>query len=242
MISPILSEACGMMARILVVEDDHRIAQLLIDELRDFGHSVIHVDRGDAAIELIEDEPFDVAVLDVLLPGMDGFEVCRQLRARGLELPVLMLTARDSEADRVTGLEIGADDYVLKPFSAREVLARIKALLRRSQRNAAGAPARSLAVHDCTLDRAARTVLVAGEQIVLSQREFDLLALLMGSAGQVVDRDQLMRAVWGRPWDGLDRSVDACVLRLRERLGRDSTIARALVGVRGRGYRLDELP
>ncbi len=214
---------------------------MLMRELHAFGFETSQAADGRSGLQRGATEPFDIIVLDVMLPGLDGFEVCKQLRQRAVQTPVLMLTARGSEVDRVTGLEIGADDYVVKPFSVREVVARIKALVRRGLPGGgvSSLPRRTLQACGCTLDLDGRHAEVDGVTVNLSQREFDLLRVLIEGRGQVFDREHLMQAVWGRPWDALDRSVDTCVLRLRDRLGRNSQIARALVGVRGVGYRLD---
>jgi two-component system, OmpR family, response regulator RegX3 len=181
----------------------------------------------------------------VMLPDLDGFEVCRRIRAVDPAVALIMLTARDSEIDRVVGLEVGADDYVVKPFSVRELMARVKAHLRRSTAlrapTAANERAASavLEVGDCVLDPLARTVAVRGESVALSRREFDLLEILMRHPRRVLTREWLLETVWGDDFDGNDRTVDTHVLRLREKIGRDSAVGAGLVAVRGIGYRLE---
>ncbi len=216
---------------IVVVEDDARIADLLDLYLRDAGFRPLLAPTGERALELVREHRPVLAVVDVGLPGIDGFEVCRRLRADG-PLPVLFLTARDAEADRVHGLELGGDDYVVKPFSPREVVARVRAILRRGE-----AHDRSLIAIGPTLelDVARREVSRAGQPVALAGRELDVLAHLARHRGIALTRRQLLDGVWGPDWDGDERTVDVHVGQLRKKLGD----ALPLTTVWGVGYRLD---
>ena len=218
---------------LLVVEDDPNIADLLDTYLRAAGFRVLLADSGERGLEVIEQQPPVLAILDVGLPGINGFDVCRRIRERG-SMPVLFLTARDGEIDRVLGLELGADDYVTKPFSPREVVARVKAILRRGQ-PAAAADATVLEVgDDFSIDISRREVRVKGEPVAVATREFDLIAHLAHNQGIALSRQQLLDGVWGVDWYGDDRTVDVHVRQLRKKLGEDLPLAT----VWGIGYRL----
>jgi len=219
---------------VMVVEDDASLARWIADYLADHGFLVSVATRGDEALALIESDAPDLVVLDLNLPVLDGLEICRRARAffRG---PVLMLTARDAEDDEIRGLDSGADDYLRKPVAPRVLLARVQALLRRES------PARvpnALVAGALTLDIDSRTVALAGEVVAVSTLEFDVLACLVESAGQVVSRDALVRRIRGIEYDGFDRSVDVCVSRLRRRFGDDAGEPRRIKTVRGKGYLL----
>jgi DNA-binding response OmpR family regulator len=217
---------------IVVVEDDANIADLLDMYLRREGFRVLQATTGQAGLDAIQREHPRLAILDVSLPGgMDGLEVCRRVRASN-PLPMLMLTARDSEVDRVLGLEMGADDYVTKPFSPREVVARVKAILRRSE----GPVERPelLSAGRVEVDLARREARVDGLVVALTSREFQLLAFFAERPGRALSRQQLLDGVWGPGWYGDDRTVDAHVRQLRKKLG-DSL---PLNTVWGMGYRL----
>ncbi len=232
------------MPYIALIEDSADVSDLIAQELRALAYEVVTAAGGQAGWLLLQRCEPDLVILDVMLPGLNGLELLRRLRQGGFDKPILLLTARNAEADRVTGLELGADDYVVKPFSLRELSARVSALLRRHGRGvaagpqAAPAPSRTLHFLDCELDPDGVWVQVAGQPCTLSQRELALLTLLMRSPGRVLTREWLLEQVWGRDYNGEDRAVDACVMRLRERLGRDSAVARSLESVRGLGYRL----
>lgn len=218
---------------IVVVEDDTNIADLVDLYLRREGFRVIQAGTGEAGLAAIERERPRMAILDVGLPGgMDGLEVCRRVRANR-SLPVLMLTARDSEVDRVLGLEMGADDYVTKPFSPRELVARVKAILRRSD---GGAAERSevLIAGRVEVDILRREARVDGVVVPLASKEFQLLQFLAERPGRALSRQQLLDGVWGQGWYGDDRTVDAHVRQLRKKLGD----ALPLSTVWGMGYRL----
>ncbi len=234
-------------ARLLLVEDDARLAALVAESLRRKGWQVDVVGRGDLAIDRIRTDPPDLVILDVNLPGGDGFDVCRAVRG-GFPGAILMLTARDDDIDQVVGLELGADDYVAKPVAPAVLAARIRALLRRGARTAptvvppeagpasGGTTARSVSAAGVTIDAAARTVRVRGEPVQLTTAEFDLLWALASSAGRIVSRDELMQSLRGLAFDGLDRSIDARVSRLRRKLRDDAEDPRIIKTVRGRGY------
>ena len=217
---------------VVVIEDDSHIADLVDMYLRREGFRVIQAGTGEAGLAAIERERPRMAILDIGLPGgIDGMEVCQQLRARH-SLPVLMLTARDSELDRVLGLELGADDYVTKPFSPRELVARVKAILRRSD----GATGRSevLMAGRVEVDLVRREARLDGEVVPLASKEFQLLQFLAERPGRALSRQQLLDGVWGPGWYGDDRTVDAHVRQLRKKLGD----ALPLGTVWGMGYRL----
>ncbi|MDP8911560.1 MAG: response regulator transcription factor [Actinomycetota bacterium] len=214
---------------ILLVEDDHSIGSLVRAYLSRSGYSVVWVRSGeDALVELVR-HPVRIVILDIGLPGMDGFDVCRRIRARST-VPIVMLTARDEEPDRVAGLEVGADDYVSKPFSPRELAARIKAVLRRTSPSA---EEDVLTLGDVVLQRAAREVTAGGQSVELTGKEFDLLVFLIDNAGIVVTRDQLLDRVWGMEYPGGTRTVDVHVAQLRRKLDRADLIGT----VRGAGYK-----
>lgn len=223
---------------VLLVEDDRTLAELVADFLRQHGFDVAHEGRGDRAAERIERDPPAVVVLDVMLPGLDGLSVCRRVRPsyRG---SILLLTARGEEIDEVLGLELGADDYIPKPVRPRVLLARIQALLRR---HAPKAPSRRISAGRVVIDAGERKVLVDGVVVELSTAEFELLWVLAERAGVVVERDELYRLVRGIDWDGLDRSVDLRVSRLRKKLGDEEKPHRVIKSVRGTGYQLSTEP
>ena len=219
-----------MHSTVLIVEDDHNIGSLVRTYLERDGYGVVWVRSGEEALAELERHPLSLVVLDVGLPGIDGFEVCRRVRARS-EVPVIMLTARDEEVDRVLGLELGADDYVPKPFSPRELVARVKAVLRRTQPKP---PADALVLGDVELRRGAREASRAGAALDLTMKEFDLLACFMEHAGLALSREQLLELVWGLEFPGGTRTVDQHVAQLRAKLGDALTIET----LRGVGYKL----
>jgi DNA-binding response OmpR family regulator len=217
------------------VEDDANIADLVALYLRQASYRVYQAATGERGLELVQQRSPDLVILDVGLPGaLDGVDVCRKLRDRGT-LPVIMLTARDSEVDRVLGLEMGADDYVTKPFSPRELVARVRALLRRAgARTAAGRPP-IVAVGGVEIDTGRREARVDGAPVPLAAQEFDLLQYLAENRGLALSRRQLLDGAWGPDWIGDDRTVDAHVRQLRKKLGESLPLAT----VWGVGYRLD---
>ena len=220
-------------ATVVVVEDDANIANLVDLYLRDAGFRVSVADRGEKALDLIRARPPSLVVLDVGLAGeLDGFGVCQALRAHS-QVPVLMLTARDGEDDRIRGFEVGADDYLVKPFSPRELVVRIQAILRRADPDRARSS--TVVAGGVEIDPVRREVLAGGEPVALAAREFDLLAHLGAHRGQVLSRQQLLDGVWGEGWVGDERTVDVHVRQLRKKLGDHLP----LTTVWGVGYRLD---
>ncbi|MEN8615290.1 response regulator transcription factor [Dehalogenimonas sp. THU2] len=231
------------MAKIVVVEDDSTLSELLKYNLGKEGFVVFTAADGNRGLEIIRREKPDVVITDVMMPGMDGFELTRLLR-RESTAPILLLTARSEEIDRVLGLELGADDYLTKPFSMRELLARVKGMLRRGElaRNQplGGAGAGVLTSGNITLDPV-RHVLTVGEKIVdLTPREFDLLFFLMTNRGQVFSRDSLLDRVWGYDYPGETRTVDVHIRWLRQKVEADPSNPAHLVTVRGVGYKFEE--
>ncbi|HYB70830.1 MAG TPA: response regulator [Candidatus Bathyarchaeia archaeon] len=223
--------------RILIVEDEPDIRDLLVFHLEREGYHVVRSRSGPEALRLARAGPPDLVLLDIMLPEMDGLEVCRRLRQDPAtrDLPIVMLTARGDEVDRVLGLELGADDYVVKPFSPRELIARIRAVLRRTR---PAAPAAPLAVGRLTIDPAAHTVTVDGGPVSLTRKEFDLLRALVEARGRVLSREFLLDTVWGYTAAGEieSRTVDVHVRRLRQKLGGEGARIGTVTGV---GYRLE---
>ncbi len=218
-----------MSGSVLLVEDEENLASLVRAYLEQEGYRVIAVVTGAEALRAIETEPVRLVVLDLNLPDMDGLDVCRQIRTRS-SVPVVMLTARDEESDRLAGLAQGADDYIGKPFSPRELVARMKAVLGRSEPHS---EEELLVLGDVVLRRSAREVFVAGEAVALRPQEFDLLAYLIQNRGAVLSRDVLLDRVWGYDYAGGTRTVDVHVAQLRRKLGRPDLIQT----VRGLGYK-----
>jgi DNA-binding response OmpR family regulator len=231
--------------KVLVVDDDESVGEVVAAYLDRAGFAVRRVADGIDALELAAAEPPDLVVLDLMLPGIDGFEVCRRLRRRSPGIPIVMLTARGEEDDRIRGLEVGADDYVTKPFSPRELVLRIQSVLRRSspELEPAESPQEPDVVvdGDLTVDRRARRVHLDGRELTLTLREFDLLSWFIAHPGDAVRRDDLMREVWG--WDFGDPStVTVHVSRLRDKIEVEPSAPRRLVTVFGLGYRWDASP
>ena len=221
--------------RILFVEDEESISQPFADALRRAGYEPLVTTTGAEALELVEDSEPDLVLLDLGLPDADGRDVCRELRRRS-DVPIVMLTARGTETDRIVGLELGADDYVVKPFSAREVISRIRAVLRRSAPRPKGEEP-VIAIGELELDPGARIARLAGEELQLSRKEFDLLAELARNGGQVVTREDLMSRVWDVNWFGSTKTLDVHIGWLRRKLGDDPSHPRYIETVRGVGFR-----
>jgi len=223
------------MATILVIEDERELNNLLRHHLEDDGHQVVQAFDGSTALSTAQQAHPDLVILDWMLPHLDGLEVCRRLRQQSI-VPILMLTARAEEVDRVLGLEVGADDYVVKPFSVRELLARVRAIFRRIKLHTAVAPT-DVSLEDGLLrvDPGEHTTSVAGQAIDLTPKEFDLLRMLVRSPGRAFARDYLLDQVWGYEFGGLDtRTVDTHILRLRKKLG---PVGDRIETVWGVGYR-----
>ena len=227
---PGIGEAWGRTGGVvLVVEDEQAIGNLVRTYLQRDGYGVVWVRSGEDALIELSRHAVRIVVLDIGLPGIDGFDVCKKIRARS-SVPIVMLTARDEEPDRVAGLEVGADDYVAKPFSPRELVARIKAILRRTEQQR---PDEVLTLGPIELLRGAREVTVDGETRELTAKEFDLLVCLVENQGIVLSREQLLDRVWGMTYLGGTRTVDVHVAQLRRKLGRPTLIRT----VRGAGYK-----
>lgn len=228
-----------MVTKILVVEDEKPIADIIQFNLEKEGYHVACVSDGNEAIAHVETEPPDLILLDLMLPGKDGMEVCRHVR-QTYQMPIIMLTAKDSEVDKVLGLELGADDYVTKPFSNRELLARIRANLRRADQQISGqavATGRKVVqVGDVKIDQGSYTVDKNGQPIDLTTREFELLHHLAQNANQVMTREHLLQAVWGYDYFGDVRTVDVTVRRLREKIEDDAGQPEYIITRRGVGY------
>jgi DNA-binding response OmpR family regulator len=228
----------GTSGRVLVVEDDEGIREMLKYNLVNAGFSVQEASDGAAGLRTARTSPPDLILLDLMLPGMSGFDFCRALR-KSSRVPVIMITAKDTEVDKIVGLELGADDYITKPFSVREVLARVNAVLRRAQPEAN--ESRSMPDHDSigefSIDRAARRVLLGTREIKLAAREFDLLSYLLAFPGRVHTRDILLENVWGQAFSGDRKTVDVHIRWLREKF--EAKAPFEIVTVRGIGYRMD---
>lgn len=223
------------MRRILVVEDEAAIAFGLQLDLKSEGYDVEIESNGESGLQRARSEAFDLILLDVMLPGKDGFEVCRELRRDGSKTPIIMLTARTQEAEKVLGLETGADDYVTKPFSPRELRARIKAALRRTAED-------DPPIHrfgDAEVDFGRCELRRAGKPVDLTAFEFKLLAALIRSGGKVLSRDQLLDLVWGHATFVTDRVVDNHIVTLRKKIEPEPSEPRYIISVRGLGYRFD---
>ncbi|HVM17916.1 MAG TPA: response regulator transcription factor [Gaiellaceae bacterium] len=221
----------------LLVEDEESITTPLREALAREGFDASVASTAADALALAQELDPDVVLLDVMLPDGSGLDVCRELR-RTSRVPILMLTARGEEADRIVGLELGADDYVTKPFSAREVVARIRAVLRRTDGAAPAESGDALDVGELRVDPASRTASLGGEPLELSRKEFDVLALLARDAGRVVTRQRLLEEVWETTWFGSTKTLDVHVSALRRKLGDDPAAPRYLHTVRGVGFRL----
>ena len=222
-----------MSARVLLIEDDARLAVMIAEYLGEAGFRVTHAGDGRSGIEIAAREPFDALVLDLMLPDIDGLDVCRAVRAR-LDLPILMLTARGDAMDRVVGLEMGADDYLPKPFEPRELLARLRAILRRNR--GAGGVVPGMRFGRLEIDRDARTASVGGAVKALTSYQYALLVAFAENAGRVLSREVLMDLLQGEPLEAFDRSIDVHVSRLRAMIEDDPKKPRRILTVRGAGY------
>ena len=229
-----------MTDKILVVEDDANLLETVRYNLRKEGYKVLTAANGEQSLAAARREKPDLIILDIMLPGLSGFEVCRILR-KETTVPILMLTAKADETDKIVGLEIGADDYMTKPFSMRELIARIRAMLRRARMTEPG-PKESTAptkIGDLEVDTARHRAVLAGKGLELSPKEFDLLAFLAKNRGLVFSREQLLEKVWGYDFAGDTRTVDVHVRWLRQKIEADAGHPRYLITVRGTGYKLE---
>jgi len=231
-----------MNKRILVIEDDQDINNLIAMNLKDMNHHVETSDHGGRGLKLAMSGQFDLIILDIMLPELDGLEICRTLRANNQVTPILMLTARDSEADRVVGLEMGADDYITKPFSVRELQARVKAMLRRVDM-LTGTKAETpdlLTFEGLSIDAAKRLVVLQGRDVELTSTEFDLLVYLARQPGLVFSRTQLLDQVWGYQHGGYEHTVNSHINRLRNKLEQDPSNPKYVLTVWGVGYKFSD--
>lgn len=224
------------MTKILIVDDEPLIVESLIYSLEREGFEVNGISDGSLVLDTVREYQPDLIVLDILLPGLNGIEVCKRLRAEST-IPIIMLTARGDELDRVVGLEVGADDYLPKPFSFRELLARIQAILRRVEMDRYYPPLTDITIGDLHLDLTARRLSKKGAEILLSAREYDLLSFLMRNAGQAMSRETILTQVWGEEWIGDERTLDVHVRWLRLKVEDDPAFPQYIQTVRGYGYR-----
>lgn len=235
-----------MKKKVLVIEDEANIRELVMYNLKANGYDAIEAEDGISGITLAYKENPDLILLDIMLPGKDGYEICRELRSEGIEIPIIMLTAKSEEVDKVLGLEFGADDYIAKPFGIRELLARIKAVLRRVDMN--GTPsgdsgeseenAESITAGDIVIDQSRHEVTVQGTIIDLTYKEYELLSFLAKHRGRVYSRDELLDKVWGIDYVGETRTVDVHIRHLRQKLGENQNGDDYIETIRGRGYKL----
>jgi len=227
--------------RILIVDDDAPNVKMISFLLREEGYDVVSVDNGPAALELVERDKPDLIILDVMMPHMDGFEVCRRIRQR-LDVPIIFLSAKGETADKVTGLQLGADDYLAKPFEPAEFMARVKAVLRRADSFTADEAQTKLSVGDISLEPLSNRALFAdGRKVDLTPIEFRLLYCLMRNAGRILSHDLLMSAVWGYDYEGYSNQIAVYMHRLRLKLEQDPEHPRYLSTVRGLGYKFERV-
>lgn len=232
-----------MSRRILIVEDNRDLADLLKIHLTDLSYEVDMEHDGNAGLAAALKTPYDLVILDVMLPGLDGLELCRRLRMGAAYVPILMLTSKSSELDRVLGLELGADDYVTKPFSINELLARVKAVFRRAEALQVAAvrpPNKLMQVQDLAIDLDKREVTLAGRSVELTVKEFDLLAFFAQQPGRVFTRSQLLDQVWGYGHDGYEHTVNSHINRLRAKIEVNPAEPRYILTVWGVGYKFSE--
>ncbi|WP_072312650.1 response regulator transcription factor [Agrococcus sp. Marseille-P2731] len=227
-----------MTTRILIVEDETALAEPLAYLLEREGYETAHAPDGNAAVQMFEQQGADLVLLDLMLPGRSGTEVCRHIRQTS-QVPIIMVTAKDSEVDTIVGLELGADDYVTKPYSTRELIARIRAVLRRRAVDEEGEDDSVVEIGRVRLDADSHTVHVDGEEVAMPLREFELLEYLMRNAGRVLTRGQLIDRVWGSDYFGDTKTLDVHVKRLRAKIEEDPSNPTRVVTLRGLGYRFE---
>ncbi len=239
--SPLSSNRVG--ADVLVIEDDPKIVELLTLHLGDIGLSSEAAPSGNRGLKRALEAEYRLIILDLMLPGLDGFEICKKIRAAKEQIPILMLTAKTEELDKVLGLELGADDYITKPFSIRELLARVKAVLRRTAaypQSATGTEAKLLEFGELRIDLEKRIVTMQGRKVELTAKEYDLLVLFAGSPGRAYNRQQLLDSVWGYQFEGYHHTVNSHINRLRSKIEADPSEPRYIKTVWGYGYRFTE--
>jgi DNA-binding response OmpR family regulator len=227
---------------VLLVDDEESVQKLLTYPLEREGYTVVQARDGEEALERYRETPVDLVILDLMLPRLDGLAVCRRLREERSAVPIIMLTARGDEGDKVLGLELGADDYITKPFSIREFMSRVRALLRRAQLSPASAPAEVIEVGDLRIDTTRRSVQARGEAVQLTYLEFELLRTLASNPGRVFTRKQLLDELWGGSDFRDPRTIDVHVRHLREKVERDPAEPELIFTVRGAGYRFRDTP
>lgn len=231
------------MKRVLIIEDDPQIVDLIEIHLTDLGCSLVRASDGLRGLAAAEGSKFDLIILDLMLPHVDGFEVCRRLRMQKINTPILMLTAKSEEIDKVLGLETGADDYLTKPFSVRELIARVKAIFRRtslSQQKIEEEPPSILDFGDLVIDLEKRKVTLQQKRVELSPKEFELLALMASQPGKSYDRQRLLTLVWGYDFDGFEHTVNSHINRLRRKIEPQADQPRYILTTWGVGYRFNE--
>ncbi len=232
------------MKNVLIIEDDPEIIQLLEIHLKDLGCGVTAVHQGDTGLRQAVNQVPDLIILDVMLPGMDGIEVCQKIRANNIKSPILMLTAKSEEIDKVLGLEVGADDYLTKPFSVREFIARVKAIFRRQKMDHSSQPeesaSSSMTFGDLFIDVDMRKVTSQGKRIELSPKEFELLVLLSSNPGKSYDRGKLLNLIWGYDFKGYEHTVNSHINRLRSKIEPDMGKPRYILTTWGVGYKFNE--
>jgi DNA-binding response OmpR family regulator len=228
-----------MKQKILLVEDEHSIADSISYNLKQEGFSVTHVDEGPIALELFQEEEFSLIILDLMLPEISGLDICRSVRKTS-DIPIIMVTAKDSEADRVAGLEIGADDYVIKPFSVRELLSRVRAVLRRTDMSKNEKSSQVIKVGNIEIDIGKYEAKVNDKQINLRPREFELLYALCENKGNLMSREQIFDEIWGYTFIGNSKTLDVHIQRIREKIEKNPKDPKKLITVRGVGYKLVE--
>ncbi|MBE3587750.1 MAG: response regulator transcription factor [Thermoanaerobacteraceae bacterium] len=227
------------MKNILVVDDEVKIRELVKMYLEKEGFRVVEASDGAAALDYLAREPFDLVILDLMMPAVDGWAVCREIRKQDKPVAIIMLTARGEEIDRVLGLELGADDYVVKPFSPRELVARVKAVLRRTGKGEGRQEQELLRYNGLIIDSSSRKVEINGQPVNLTPKEYELLYFLAQSPGRVFTREQLLEKVWGYDFFGDMRTVDTHITRLREKLSRVTGAPQYIVTVWGVGYKFE---
>ncbi|MHC1722554.1 MAG: response regulator [Aminipila sp.] len=228
------------MKKILIIEDEPNIIELVGYNLKNNGYDYISAEDGLMGITLVHKQKPDLILLDLMLPGKNGHEICRELREEGNKTPIIMLTAKSDEVDKILGLEFGADDYITKPFSVRELMARIKAVLRRYEENNSSESIDDyiLSIDDIEINTDRHEVTVAGKQVELTLKEFELLCYLTENRGHVFSRDQLLDKVWGIDFVGETRTVDVHIRYLRKKLGQDDNEDKYIQTIRGKGYKM----
>ncbi|WP_419824755.1 response regulator transcription factor [Anoxybacterium hadale] len=223
------------MQKILIIEDEPNIRELVVYNLNQNGYQGMEAEDGLIGIAMVRSEHPDLILLDIMLPGKNGYDICKELRAEGLKTPIIMLTAKNEEIDKVLGLEFGADDYISKPFGIRELMARIKAVLRRYENNTEQEGTR---IGDLVINTESHEVKLGGKTLELTLKEFDLLRVLAENRGRVMTRDQLLDKVWGFEYIGETRTVDVHVRYLRKKLGDEDNEGKYIQTIRGMGYKM----